>query len=139
MGKFFKGKPKDDLKSVVDAASALNVSEFEVFCLAYQHWFGHSADTREMNAFFGRYMNTAVAPMWVRDFTRRVRTIQEDNRSHADAEALDTHTQPPATHWTAFLGGMAFAFMIMIIALLIYLVLQTEEATMMNCQLPPCY
>ncbi len=137
MGKFTGGKDDNDLKGVVDTASALNVSEFEVFCLAYQNWFGHTADMGEIDAVFGRYMDTTMAPMWVRDFTRRVQEMREENQ--LDAAAFNIEAPPPTTYWTAFLGGMAFASMIMIIALLVYLVLHAEDAAMVGCQFPPCY
>jgi hypothetical protein len=126
-----------DARAVVDTASALHVSEFEVFRLAYHNWFGRPGDEKEIDASFHHYMDKAIVPMWVRDFTRRIQQLRDDDR--LDVHELGIDPLPPTNAWMIFVGGMAFAFMLMILALLVYLAMRVQDTVPAGCQLPPCY
>lgn len=133
----FSTTVNSDVQSVVNAASILHVSEFEIFRLAYQNWFGHLAVREEIDSFFHHYVDEAVVPMWVRDFSRRILQLYEEDR--LDVHKFGIEPPPANNYWTAFLGGMAFAFIVMIIALLIYLAVRVENGGLIGCQFPPCY
>lgn len=127
----------NDVSDVVNAASVLHVSEFEVFRLAYNNWFGRSAADKEIESFFNHYVDKAVVPMWVRDFTRRIQQLSDEG--HLDVRAFGIEPLPPTNYWMAFLGGMAFAFILMIVALLVYLAIRAQDHGLAGCQFPPCY
>lgn len=126
-----------DVQDIVKTASVLHISEFEVFQLAYQNWFGHSAASHEIDAFFGHYMNTASAPIWVRAFTRRIRQLHGEG--HLNLREFGIKSPKPATIYSAIRGVMALAFIIVIVVLLVYLAIRAEDALVAGCQLPPCY
>jgi hypothetical protein len=115
----------------------LHVSELEVFRLAYRNWFGRPANDGEIDSCFSHYIDDSEVPMWVRDFTRRVRKLNEEGR--LDVRRFGVEPAPPTSHWMAFLGGMAFAGMLMVLILLVYLAIKAQETVPAGCQLPPCY
>ena len=126
-----------DFRAVVDTAALLHVSEFEVFRLAYRNWFGQPAKDGEINVFFNHYMDASEIPMWVRDFTRRVSQLNTDGE--LDGKQFGIEPSPATNHWMAFVGGMAFAFMLTLLGLLVYLAIRAQETVPAGCQLPPCY
>jgi hypothetical protein len=137
MLRLFSPPVASDIKIVVDTASVLHVSEFDVFRLAYEKWFGHPAESQELDRDFSRYMNREIAPMWVRAFARQV--SQSDVEGRLDVREFGVEPPPPTTYWTAFLGGMSFAFIVMIVALLVYFAVPAEDAAGLACRFPPCY
>jgi hypothetical protein len=126
-----------DVQDIVKTASILHISEFEVFQLAYQNWFGHSAASHEIDVSFGRYMDTALAPIWVRAFTRRIGQLHSEGC--LNLRELGIKSPAPATPGSAIRGVMALAFITAIVVLLVYLANRAEEVLVTGCQLPPCY
>lgn len=126
-----------DALAVVDTASALHVSELEVFRLAYYNWFGRPANEKEIDASFHRYLHRAIVPMWVRDFTRRIRQLRDDHR--LDVSEFGIEPAPPANAWMVFWGAMSLALMLAIVVLLVYLATRVQDTIPAGCQLPPCY
>ncbi len=61
-----------EIQRVLDTSSILQISEFEVFKLSYDRWFGIPADDRLIEPFFCDYMFQMVVPSWVNHFTRKV-------------------------------------------------------------------
>jgi hypothetical protein len=137
MVKSFNPSVVSDVQTVVDTASVLHVSEFDVFRLAYENWFGHPAANTEIDKEFTQYMNREIVPMWVRSFTRQVRKLSGEGSLNLRDFGIEP--APSATYWTAFLGGMAFAFIVMIVVLLVYFAAQGTEVITAGCRLPPCY
>jgi hypothetical protein len=138
MAKLFNPPVTSDVQTVVDTASVLHVSEFDVFRLAYEKWFGHPAANAEIDKDFTQYMNREIVPMWVRAFTRQVRKLSGEGPLNMRDFGIEP--APSATYWTAFLGGMAFALIVMVVVLLVYFAAQgTEFVAATGCRLPPCY
>jgi hypothetical protein len=128
---------EDDVQAVVYAAAVLQVSEFEVFRLAYQDWFGHPAEKREMEAYFHRYLGGMQAPVWVRSFVRRIRTLVEEDR--LDLRAFGLEPPSPASRARIMLGCVVLAGILTIVAFLIYSAFRVGSPLAAACQLPPCY
>lgn len=126
-----------DVQGVVHAASVLRVSEFEVFRLAYREWFGQLAADSEIDTVFGRYLSEAIVPVWVRDFTRKIDHLSKQGRLHVGEFGIRLPT--PASPRMIFVGGMAFVIIVMIVTLLVYLAIRTEDLMKLGCQFPPCY
>jgi hypothetical protein len=63
--------PKDVL-DVLAASSLLQITEFQLFELAYERWFGRKAQETELEPCFARYMFASLAPFWVRSYCREV-------------------------------------------------------------------
>ena len=67
-----------DTRDVLAASSLLQITEFQLFELAYERWFGRQAKERELEARFARYMFASCAPYWVRQFCRDVSIVSAD-------------------------------------------------------------
>jgi hypothetical protein len=67
-----------DVRAVLTAARTLHISEFEVFRLAYQKWYGEHADTPQLETFFVAYLFASETPHWVRHFTSQVMTLKQE-------------------------------------------------------------
>jgi hypothetical protein len=128
---------EDDVQNVVYVASVLQVSEFDVFRLAYHEWFGHPAERREMEACFHRYLGAMQAPVWVRAFVRRIRQLAEEGR--LDLRAFGLEPPSPASKARIILGFTVLAGILMFVAFLIYAAFRLEMPIGITCQLPPCY
>lgn len=59
-----------EIQRVLDTAAILEITEFEVFRLAYDRWFGTPANDTIIEPFFCNYMFEMVVPSWVNHFTR---------------------------------------------------------------------
>ena len=128
---------EDDRQAVADASAALQVSEFELFQLAYRNWFGRSSEQKVLSDAFSRYLGGADAPMWVRDLTRRVQrsTIAGDlNPSDYGIAARTWFHRPRPLACGAIAAGM-----LGVLVLLIYLAMRAQSLDSLVCFLPPCY
>jgi hypothetical protein len=54
------------------AASVLQISEYELFRIAYRSWFNRAITETGLEAEFKEYLATGEAPYWVNDFARKV-------------------------------------------------------------------
>ena len=63
---------QDDAEAVSFAAGLLDISEFRLFEIAYVHWFGSEPEKKTMEGSFGSYLQTGLAPFWLRDMTRMI-------------------------------------------------------------------
>jgi hypothetical protein len=61
-----------EIQRVLDTAAILEITEFEVFRLSYDRWFGTPANDAIIEPFFCDYMFGMVVPSWVNHFTRKV-------------------------------------------------------------------
>lgn len=127
----------NDAQAVINTASLLQISEFEVFQLAYQRWFGHLAQHREMDVLFSRYLIKANVPLWVRAFTRQISQLHAENR--LDSRAFGLQPAPLPSQRSMLVGVMAFLLMLLFVALLVYLADKTDPSLAAACRLPPCY
>lgn len=127
----------DGAGGVVKAASVLHISEYEVFRIAYRHWFGQPAPDDELRAIFDTYVDARTVPLWVRAYVRRVRKHWQAGK--LDPREFGVEPNPPTSQWAAFWGGFAFAMMIVFLFLLVYLANEQGGAVLRGCQFPPCY
>lgn len=67
-----------DTRDVLAASSLLQITEFHLFELAYERWFGRQSKERELEACFARYMFASRAPFWVRQYCRDVSIMDSD-------------------------------------------------------------
>ena len=63
--------PQPDVRDVLWTARLLDITEFEVFRVAYRCWYNKSPGDRFLEYQFVPYMFNGIAPFWVRAFTRR--------------------------------------------------------------------
>ena len=58
-------------QAVVFVANALEISEFDFFCLAWREWHGQEADRDIVEPDFGNYLDHGTVPFYVVDFVRK--------------------------------------------------------------------
>ncbi len=54
-------------------ASALQISEFRLFEIAYFKWFGEHISDKKLDLHFTHYLENDTAPFWVNDFVRKAK------------------------------------------------------------------
>lgn len=61
----------EDSELVMYAATVLKVSEFRLFELSYENWFGESAGETVIETAYMSYVISGAAPAWVRNYIRK--------------------------------------------------------------------
>jgi hypothetical protein len=61
-----------DTRNVLSGSSILQITEFHLFELAYQRWFGEDASEQKIESYYTHYMFQQRVPFWVRQFCREV-------------------------------------------------------------------
>lgn len=67
----------EDVQHVLDTAAVLEITEFQVFHMAYAKWYGEVPGDSVIEPFFTGYMFREIVPPWVRQFTRFVLDLYE--------------------------------------------------------------
>ena len=61
----------DETKLVGFIAGLLQISEYELFRIAYVKWFDHPISENRLDSLFKDYLANDDAPYWVNDFARK--------------------------------------------------------------------
>jgi hypothetical protein len=61
----------DETKLIGFIATLLQISEYELFRIAYLKWFDHTISDKRLDSLFTEYLATGEAPYWVNDFARK--------------------------------------------------------------------
>jgi hypothetical protein len=62
----------NEAKLIGFAAGVLQISEYELFRIAYRDWFNHPVSDTRLDLLFKNYLASGDAPYWVHDFSRKV-------------------------------------------------------------------
>jgi len=87
---FKKNKPTD-VQQVFKAAAWLGVSEFQVFCDAWQAWYDEKAADKRIEPYFVDFLGQDTVPFWVRNYVRLIlnrRDLQAKERKRLVIGAL---------------------------------------------------
>ena len=112
-----------EIQRVLDTSAILEITEFEVFRLSYDRWFGTAADDDLIEPFFCDYMFRMVVPTWVNHFTRKVMQLYQAGR--LDPRSYGIEPKPFSN--TALRLGIQMA--VIIVTVLVCLVLLAENVT----------
>ncbi len=121
-----------DTRLVLDAASVMDISEFQVFEQAYVDWFGDEPMVSEVEASFAVYMFRGEIPTWVRQYARKIlKTWPED---------LSAPRAVP-TRFTPLRGTAYFMLIVFVLGALFLSSASTADLlpAMQQCYFPPCY
>lgn len=129
---------RPDIHSVLDAAALLDITEFELFRLAYERWHGAPVDEAVLESFFVAYMFNDVVPMWVRYFSRLVQRRSQLGTLDYKEFGVNLSMRTPQM----VRRGVRFT-VILVTVLATLVVLAETAAQLMNlgerCMFPPCY
>ncbi len=133
----FDENMRPDVQAVLETSAILEITEFEVFRIAYRDWFGHRALDGVIEPFFTDYMFNDIVPAWVRHFTRLVLGLASEGR--LDPQRFGITPRPVSTSMVA--RGLRYLFIV--VAWLTILVFLAHFATRywpeVSCYFPPCY
>jgi len=127
----------NDGSQVAEAASALRVSEFDLFRIAYQSWFGRTAVDSELQGEFRRFLQHSQTPIWVRDFARKV--CASSSNGTLDPRQFGVDSRRPTSPMLKLICMLSLAGMLTFLILLIYLAQRAQSVEKLVCLLPPCY
>jgi len=63
---------QNDAEAASFAAALLDVSEFRLFEIAHEDWFGRKATRKATEAFFVGYLKSGLIPFWLRNTVRTI-------------------------------------------------------------------
>jgi hypothetical protein len=61
----------DEMKLIGFIATVLQISEYELFGIAYLTWHDHPISETRLDSLFKEYLATGDTPYWVNDFARK--------------------------------------------------------------------
>lgn len=128
-----------DVVAVLDASAALEVTEFRLFELAWQDWFGGRPDERRLERHFAAYMFADRVPHWVRNFARRI--LDLDDRGLLDPRSFGIWPRLPSSRMR-FLAKLYVAALLLLFVVLAASALNLDERLLSfyrDCYFPPCY
>ncbi len=127
-----------DVADVLEAAALLEVTEFELFGIAYRRWYGTKVGEQDLERLYLPYMFHGRVPLWVRQLTREV-------IARAEADCLDPKSfgvLPKPLSMDMYNRGLRYFLWLTVI----FGTLLTGAATVaplapwyQSCYLPPCY
>lgn len=136
---FFRDEPAPpDTRLVLEAASLLETTEFNIFELAYFDWYGRRPGEAEIEPVYVTYMFEYRIPCWVRLFSRKVKEV-------AARGGLDRAEYGLPFRFTSLASkkrGVAYAlFLVGFFTFLLALAQNTVDLApwMRDCHFPPCY
>lgn len=129
---------RPDIAAVLDAAAILDITEYDLFQLAYKRWHGELADEKTLEPIYVAYMFRSTVPVWVRHFAR---LVQRRNCSgHLDRAELGIEQLPRTREMVR--RGTRFGVAI-VTAMAVLFVLAEIAAQLLKlgdrCMFPPCY
>jgi len=136
---YFNRHLDQDLVDVLDASSALEVTEFRLFELAYKHWYGKFANKGFMERHFAAYMFAQRVPGWVRHFSRNILKLQAQGQ--LDPKSFGIWRRLPSTRMILF-AKFYTATLLIVFLLTLGLVYALPESIWIKfdqCYFPPCY
>jgi hypothetical protein len=107
-------------QEVVNAASLLQVSEYQFFQIAYYRWFGRRDREREIEEAFNEYLEGNAVPYWVRHLSRRVIALNERKILRIEEFGIP----PPETSLWLRIKGLLFLLLIIAVLLVLILLLR---------------
>ena len=136
---YFNRHLDQDLVDVLDASSALDVTEFRLFELAYRHWYGKSANKDLLERHFAAYMFARRVPGWVRHFSRNILKLQAQGQ--LDPKSFGVWHRLPSARMILFAkfytAGLLIVFLLTLV--LIYGLPESAWIKFDQCYFPPCY
>lgn len=113
-------KGGDPADQVTAAAGRLEISERDLFFLAYCRWFGHEPEAAALERTFAAYMFRDEVPPWVRHYARGVLAPRSIGRAEARDLCLDRLPGPPPAprHGRLVVAATGAAFLAFFVLLL---------------------
>lgn len=109
---------EQDALDVLSASAVLEITEFHLFELAYERWFGEPPVEENVEPVYTRYMFRAIAPFWVRQFCRDV--MAREKMGVLDPREFGVFPRPESD--TMVNRGLRYGMIILFVMLTLHLV-----------------
>ena len=109
---------EQDALDVLSASAVLEITEFHLFELAYERWFGEPPVEEKMESVYTRYMFRASAPFWVRQYCREV--MAREKMGLLDPKEFGVFPTPESE--TMVNRGLRYGMVILFVMLTLHLV-----------------
>jgi hypothetical protein len=109
--------PQDTI-DVLAASCLLQITEYHLFELAFERWFGRQPRERELEERFAQYMFASHAPFWVRQYCRDVSTVE----SEGSLDPRDFGVLPQVVPDTWMRRGLRHAALLLLLIVTMHLV-----------------
>lgn len=109
---------EQDTLDVLTASSALEITEFRLFELAYERWFGEPPMAEKLESIYTRYMFRANAPFWVRQYCREV--MARENSGALDPKEFGVFPAPESDSMVQ--RGLRYGMVILFVMLTLHLI-----------------
>ncbi len=109
---------EQDTLDVLSASSILEITEFRLFELAYERWFGEPPPQEKLEPVYTLYMFRANAPFWVRQFCREV--LSREKNGSLDPTEFGVFPAPHSQ--TMFQRGLGYGMVIVFVMLTLHLI-----------------
>lgn len=113
-----------EAQDVVDAASILEISEYDLLALAYEERFGRKPRPVELGRVFTPYMLDGETPEWGTALAREIIGLYE--RGELPESRFAIMLRPPAT-WREWLSGILESLLVLGVLWLIYYAFATYQ------------
>ena len=132
----FNDKTPPDLMDVLNASGILEITEFELFGIAYTRWYGKRVGDIVIEPFFNNYMFHDIVPFWVREFTRLVLRLDQEGILEPHRLGIQPHRHEEGM---AAKGVRYFLISIIFVAGLVIVAEFSGLVVDIRCFFPPCY
>lgn len=127
-----------DVSAVLDAAALLDTSEFNIFTIGYNKWFGENASIKTIENHYAAYMFNAVVPHWVRHFSRTI--IQLSDTGSLNPNDFVEEIIPASQKSIQIARIFIISGIVTMLVLLLGANIAVQNSTFtLGCFFPPCY
>lgn len=116
---FAEQRASADMLAVVQSAGLLGISEFRLFQIAYETWYGRETDEHTMESYFASYLFQETVPFWVRHFTRQISGLENEGRLNPEDFGIK---QQQATRQEIIRGRWHATWMMLTLSVLLLLI-----------------
>lgn len=107
-----------DERDVLTVSAVLQITEFRLFELAYQRWFGEATSEQAIERFYAAYMFQAVVPPWVRQYCRAV--LERDRAQSLDPTEFGVY--PHEENLSTFQRGINYILVVSFVVVTLHLI-----------------
>ncbi len=127
-----------DWVQVAETAGLLEITEFELFRLAWRDWYGREARQAELEACFTPFMFGDEVPFWLRRYCARIEA--ESRAGQLDPAQLGIPRLVVPAHGLRWLIIAATLLLLLPVGLLLLSDLAGDLMPFLSeCYFPPCY
>lgn len=109
----------DELKLIGFVSGLLQISEYELFRIAYLNWFNKPISENRLDSLFKDYLAHGELPYWVNDFSRKAHEKFKAGELNYKDYGI---TRRPSNRRTKITGWIIISFLLILMLIYSYLI-----------------